>query len=361
MILFLFSVLISVFARAEIDKPARKIDDVSRDIIKTPVKRVSTAKIVLADYELIRKDFSHARNLSNDQIDSWLLNSVAFVADTQLNRNEVNTAISLGPDARTAYRPPQYGRALVFQVKGGFIDVKGVGAIYPVQADHSNGLATLGEVLREYLYQKMVQLLFDHDESNLKTVGSYAVIDWGFHVIHSDGSTSPAGAILRQAHRRFDNISSLLTPDQMKRFERVLRKYGVTSAGAHRYTIFEKANIQGTHNSEVVDFGAFLTVDQFSKVVWDFLLDEVIFDPRQPDFIQPHDDLRVPLHIWGTTHSLVEDPKQDNPWIWSHELAVALSQGLATREDVERHAKNLLAPVAQILNSKRCVHVLTDL
>lgn len=60
------------------------------------------------------------------------------------------------------------------------------------------------------------------------------MIDWGFRVKHADGSTSPAGAILRQAHKRAPGEVSMLDKDKSLAVELVLRKYGITSVGAHR-------------------------------------------------------------------------------------------------------------------------------
>jgi hypothetical protein len=64
--------------------------------------------------------------------------------------------------------------------------------------------------------------------------------------------------------------------------------------------------------------------------------------PGQIDFVQPHADTRVSFDLWGTTVSYIEDPKLDNPWIWSHELARNLRRGVAERSATAVHFNNLV-------------------
>lgn len=333
-------------AFSDIEDPLRKVKNVHQRSQVEQTQRVSTASVIVADYELIKKDFPQLRNKTHSEIDEFLINSVAYIAKPQARQTEVNTQISLGQEMRLAYRPPDYRRALVFEVDGGLIDGKGFGSLNPAQKDHQNGLTTLGEVIREYLYEKLVQKIFNHSGYGRRTVGSYAVIDWGFRVIHPDGSSSPAGAILRQAHRRSPLFADMLSHESTRTIELELRKYGITSAGSHRDSHTEKLNIQGTIQGAVVDFGAFLAVEKFSRRANPFYDKKIeLLSPHDSDFTQPDPELRVPFEIWGTTQSRVEDPKQDNPWIWSHELAEALASGRAQRKDVDQHLRNLLDPV----------------
>ena len=237
----------------------------------------------------------------------------------------------------------------------GMIDAKGVGSVKPFQAadGHGNGLATLGESIREFVYEKLARKVFEASGEGVKTVGTYAIIDGGFDITHADGSHSPAGIVLRQAHKRAPGAYSLLSDAESLRIERILRRYGLTSAGAYRFARIEAINVQGTDTGGILDFGGFLAVDDYYKPAKRFYGGKLLLTgPQDPLFVHPDPDLRVPLSLWGTTISGKEDPKLDNVWIWSHELADALRSGRANRASVDQHLKNFLEPTFKRIDFK---------
>jgi hypothetical protein len=349
---------LSLLALAALSTAAWAIDSPLRDpsgllrATQEQTVQVTTARVVLADYDLLKKDFPDLRGLSNLEIDGWILSNTAFISKPQATQEVVNTRVSTSALERAAFRPKDYGRALVFKVgDSGLIDAKGAGAVYPLASDHSNGLASLGEAIREFAYENLVNKIFTHSQSEYKTVRNYAVIDLGFDIKNADGSTSPAGTVLRQAHERSLGSYSLIDTDRALKIEQLLRRYGVTSAGAHRNRWpYEWLNIQGTKNGDVLDFGGFLTVDRFEKPLVEAFKTLTYSPPlmsiKEVSLLQPDPAIRVPLDLWGTTFSGKVDPAYDNPWIWSHELAANLRAGTASRADVEQHIRNLLEPVA---------------
>lgn len=412
----------------------------------TPVSRLEKARIVYVDYELVRRDFPALKEKSNPEIDDWLLNNAAFMARTQVEQAGANSVIPTTKEKRVAYRPKDYGRALVFpaeslhqgeeekliqevisdlqhyfnplnsksfsaqeieiknkitQIKSfspelgnqfneifnglstriagsnlnesafkamksklidiekahrsflGLIDAKGVGAVLPRAGDHSDGLMTLGESIREFAYEKLVSRIFIHDGQGLKTVGSYAVIDAGTSVKHADGSSSPAGIILRQAHTRYDGPSSTMSDKITLKVEKVLRRYGLTSAGAYRNKYdYDKLNVQGTKKGAVIDFGGFLALENFGgREARHFFRTPTLYKDSGPKRVTIDENVRVPLEQWGTTISGKEDPKMDNPWLWSHELARDFAEGRANRDDAYNHLRNLWGPVFEKLEA----------
>lgn len=443
LVFFLFG---ASFAYAEdpplnAEKPLERAEDLTKDYNINSVKRIESARIVYVDYELIRRDFPAVKNLSNPEIDEWLLNNTAFMASTQVSQDKANSNIRVTEETRVAYRPEDYGRALIFQAEApeglnssqnkikqfmaaaasiwegqsfqeipdeqrqkmnallesikeekpdfyrlgteymertkgglstlrkerhrkklyehfkkmdensrsfiGLIDAKGVGAVLPRAGDHSDGLMSLGEAIREFAYEKMVNRIFIHEGANLKTVGSYAVIDGGYAVKHADGSSSPAGIILRQAHARDLGPSSTMSDEVTVKVERLLRKYGLTSAGAYRDKYnFDKLNVQGTDKGAIIDFGGFLAVEDYSgrDASHFFRPSKVLLKDSGPDAIKPDPNLRVPLEQWGSAVDGVEDPKMDKPWNWSHELARNFAEGRATRDDAYNHLRNMWGP-----------------
>jgi hypothetical protein len=327
----------------------------------TQAVRVKTARVIAADYQLIGRDFpaqawreGESKEDWHRRVDEWLIRETGFIGVEQTAPNSVNTAIATGEETKTTVRPPGYNRSFVVPVEGGMIDMKGVGTFTPKQASHGNGLATLGEMIREFLYEKLVDRIFRSKKVAMDTVGSYAVIDYGFDVIHADGSKSRAGAILRQAHVRSTQHNSQLEGHRGADVEQLLRRHGITSAGEHYgrragpYPIYEDLiNIQGTNNpkrTQVVDFGAFLALEKYDyHARWGLMPLHFVFTDETP--IDPK--ARVPLEQWGYLGK--KDPKSDKPYIWSHELAQALAEGKADRSAVDTHFRNMLGPAFERL------------
>lgn len=324
--------------RNRVIEPERSILDIHSGSTQEKVVKLKNARIVLADYDLIRRDFPHIKNMSNEEIDNWILNQVGYISRGQAEQTVVNTQIPITNEFRIAYRPPEYGRALVYPMKNpegrdfiGFMDVKGAGGVNPGQVDHGNGVATLGECVREFIFENLVRDVLDDQNIPNKTVGSYAVIDAGFGVIHKDGSSSPAGFYLRQAHHRVHNPGAWLDAAPRAHLESILHKYGIDP----------NKNIQGTPNNDILDFGHYVVRDDLADA-----------DPNK----------QIPFHLWGHDRSIVDDTqgadrwfysKKDFPWAWSHELADAFANGRANRHDAWTHFQNLINPARAKLTTHR--------
>ena len=320
--------------------------------------RVESARIVLVDYDLVRKDFVETRAMSNPEIDAWLLKHTAFVSKPQAAQQTVNTPIATTAERVQAFRPKEYKRAAVFRAGSGLIDVKGSGAPRPQQADHGNGLATLGEGIREFIYEKLIRKIFEREGGKHQTLGTYAILDYGFDVIHANGSRSPAGAILRQGHARYagDFAFSLMDEGKALEVELLLRKYGITTAGAHRTHPADWINVQGTKEGLIIDYGAFLTVERFEKPIRHIHGRVNLMEIGDPRFVQPNPLLRVDFSRWGTSVTGVQDTKYDNPWVWSHEFAENWRKGIANRDHAWQHYLNLVGAQEQRwMATVRCV------
>ena len=232
------------------------------------VGRLVAPRALLVNYALIQHDFPALRTanlqrqypamaalpprekqaLVHKVIDLWLLDNAAMISLPQAEQTYVNTPIEIGEERILAFRPPEYGRALVFSLaenaraKGeepefeGLLDVKGVGVgpgDAPGQQDHSNGLLELGTAILEVLYQQMIEGAFQHAGGEYTTLPIYGVIDCGFEIITPTGGRIPAGLLVRRAHVRqwFAGgfPASELEEDTMMAVERTLRRYGISS------------------------------------------------------------------------------------------------------------------------------------
>jgi hypothetical protein len=346
--------------QAKRDARAITAVDLSSPLVSETAVHLHDARVVLANYELLKKDFPVLASKSDTEIDKWLLDKAAFIAQTQLAQGEtagVNSRISVDDDRTIrALRPYRYGRALVLPITNdaseviGYIDVKGAGSRAPRAEGHGNGLATLGECIREYIYENLVNRILVHANREkltvegytppaAPTVGSYAVIYTGFYV--TSHGAGPAGLYLRQAHTRWNDIvrdtqgNAVIpsAPPQAQsasgaghldvvlkaRIAKILAIYDVwadetTSKGDQR---FKAADVQGTQDGRLFDFGAFL----------------VGRNPTDDDeswksaVTNREKAAAIPQTNWGPIDR-DRDPGKDKPWMWSHDLAGAVAKAV---------------------------------
>jgi hypothetical protein len=255
------------------------IGDLGQDgVVPETVLRVVGARVVYANYRLLQhdfpqlqeqvleKEFPRLQSLKGtarqkaicNKIDEWLVRNTAFVSQSQARQSVVNTPIATGNEQVKAFRPPGYGRALVFSIEendkglllGGdkatqvfenrLLDVKGTGvapAVQPVNASHSNGVYRLGYAFVELVIQELLQRIFRHSKTGIQTLPVYGIIDLGFDEQNLWMHNSPAASIIRRAHRRPKDSGGLYPYDSIGQhvqlaIEQLLRKYGITSVNS---------------------------------------------------------------------------------------------------------------------------------
>jgi hypothetical protein len=319
------------------------------------VYKLKGVRVLIADYPLIRKDFPQTLGWSDTQIDQWLIEQTGFISVPQTQQTEVNTAIPVDQDGlqnveKTAYRPSGYNSALVFEVGSDqFIDSKGSGSLNPAQESHGNGLATVFECVREFFFEKKVaQILQDAGVKN-QTVGNYAVLSFGFDIIHNDGTRSPAGAVLRQAHTRFGidytrkYRNFFLGKRLSKLLEMTLRKYGVTSSGEGSWRDWrgDVTNLQGNSNGEIFDFGPYRVYSKFIKPLFWYpdATDDTsvpLVSVDSPDFVQPDPHLALSQDVWGRREGSNMTAKEEGLSIMIKETLLQLLSGKTSRQALWR-------------------------
>lgn len=363
------------------------------------VRHLAHAKVLMADYDLIRADFQKAvpgiESLSDKQIDRILEKYAAIVSQAQVNQQEVNTEIQVDERKDLAYRPHEYRRAHVVPVNLAdalklakkmteeeaakstvLVDIKGSGAENPYQGYSRNGLAALADMIRDFMYEKAVKLAFKKIEGmtgkHYDTVGTYAVLDAGFNIKHGDGRHERAGLLMRQAHVRYHEgkighrelEDPVVLPNKTQlEIELALRQFGITSAiplkAGVNYSVTrdsDQLNIQGAQDKSVVDFGGFRVQTEFHKpIVYSYSAEghanvsdaDTALAPDQRGFVsKPNPELLLPLNMWGNS---VRGDHNDNPLVWSEELAHAVMEGRAGREAAESHFQNFIGPVKKKL------------
>lgn len=397
---FVFSFLFASLSWAQIT-PTRRIWDLDLPI-KVKLAKVLTTRVIAADYGLIIRDFPFLSSLSKQEIDRWLIQNSGFIAASQAAAKDTNTPIQFSPfdekstpidslpGVRAGFRPAGYGRALVFQVLDregqpvGLIDAKGVGADAPKNISHSNGLMSLSEALREFIFEKVVNRVFAFEKAPFTTVGVYAVMDYGFAVTEKTESGvdfQRAGFVLRQAHVRTmplmargkrnyvreNGVKKRVSMDYHfygvaddesgLQVEKILRKHGLTSVGtrADMPPEVDMMNVQMTKDRKgVFDFGAMMAAKHFFRPLYSMFdafyvesLSEItnapLLSPESADFVQPDPSRSVPFEVIGQTVSGVENPRYDNVSIYTRRLAesVALDQPIP-REWVDNQLRDLV-------------------
>lgn len=304
------------------------IADLDQDGIQPEsVIRVLGARVVYANYTLLQHDFPQLRETALEKefprlgslkgsakqravrhkIDEWLLRHTAFISQSQSRQSVVNSPILLGNEQVKAFRPPGYGRALVFSVeetekglllgddkeKSAFenrlLDVKGIGVaphVQPVNGSHSNGINRLGFALFELLMQELLQRIFRHSKSALQTLPVYGIIDLGFDEHNLKMTDTPASLLVRRAHRRPKDSGGLYPYDSTGQYvqleiEQLLRKYGITSVNSVTTVKIRKENgqFQIHYGDQHVDFFDEAQIAEIEKVShFEEGMDELNFD-----------------------------------------------------------------------------------
>lgn|GEM_PF-6746712 len=328
----------------------RQISDIGVGAAKNPMVRMTTARILIADYGLIKKDFPFTASWTNERIDAWLLDQTGYPAKTQRALgSEVNSPVRTDGTTREAWRPEGYGRGAVYPVNApdgsefGLIDAKGTGAVLPRQESHGSGLMSSGEGLREFFYEKYISGILEHRRSDWGTVGTYAVIDWGFDELHPDGSKVPAGSVLRQAHVRVEGRPGYqyLPAGDARSLELTLRTYGISATGDSAVKGGGlSVNLQGSTDKKLVDFGHMIQLSElpreptgnYGDPAWVRLL-----DPSDPDAIKAsHPEVSETVAAWGPYPGRKTDPKFDQISGSMHDLAQAFRDGRVSRQDIVR-------------------------
>jgi len=337
------------FARAQTLTPIRGIDETGVSSQLTPMTRVTSARILIADYGLIQQDFPITRGWSQEKIDAWILENTGYLAQTQIeNGSGVNSPVPTDGRTRQAHRPEGYGRGIVYEIRAesgqsvGLMDAKGTGAIRPAQKSHSSGLMSTGEGLREFFYEKYISGVLEHSRSDWATVGTYAVVDWGFDELHPDGSKVPAGSVLRQAHRRVEGNPGFqyLPAKDARSLELNLREFGLTSTGDSVVTHGVPAtNLQGTPDRKLVDFGQIIALPEFPPAPGVGNYGEtaltILIQPGDADFVAaPRENMRGVSREWGPREGQKPDPKFDRISGEMHDLAQGVRDGRLSRRDV---------------------------
>ena len=248
-------------------------------IVPEQVAVVSGTSCLWSDVGAIQRDFPAIAGGAS-ACEQFVECNASILAANQIVGSDVNEAVNVSGVERTAYRPPQYGRALIIEAREltdgdvndsaavvGLLDVKGVGVgpdVRPCLAEHSNGLLLLNQAIEELLYQKIVEEIFRRENLDVAGLPVYALVDLGFRGRTPQSSMLSCAALVRRAHRRRPGGTELpATGSAQQRIqllvELVLRRYGLTTANtATRLVVWRNGDgdlhhVYGDHPAPGVD------------------------------------------------------------------------------------------------------------
>ena len=354
--------------------------------------RPENTKIGLVDFELLRQDFPFLRTKSKNQIREWL-RGMAIVARTQADQTLVNTPLVTEPvpSGIAAVRPKDFGRALMISVKDGdqtyWINSKGCGTRKP--AFDRNGLLSAAEAYREFIIEKLVHKALIHSGKidEYDTEGIYAVIWLGADMKYDSGGQLPVALVLRQPIERNRTPFALWDVANTKKIELLLRRYGMTTAGAHRYIghwggqrdrPYDLLNAQGGRDKSgkkiIADFGAMLVVKDgdfykpgYSIQQWlehdepvDLPSDmPVIIDPKNAEDQVKPGAFRFPFELLGYENWERPDPTNDRLTSFFYGYAESKRGSALTPLEEVSLWRRFLRPVEKLLGKLGCGSLLS--
>jgi uncharacterized protein YeeX (DUF496 family) len=303
------------------------------------------ATVAYANYQLLRQDFPKLTQLSDEEIDHWILDNFAYISESELQLRGLRISdfeVDMSK-FKDWLQPGSYNRAAIAQAKLGeenigLIDLKGSGhkqisivrtliqdfkKIMAIKndikrqsefnkfktRDHNDGVASLGEIFSEITRQMAVQESFDIYNAKMgtdfETVEAYFAIDAHFDIL-KPGEQIPAGIIGRQAHWRGN--SALQAPLSIYRDD----------LGGFQASIFDSA----------VDFGGVILTETD--------LQKTFGDPQ--------------AYLIETNSGLKHDAQKSNAWIYAHETARDFRQAVKynyhlARKMVINHIQMMLEPL----------------
>eukprot|EP01083_Nonionella_stella_P154885 499605_1 len=256
------------------------------DCLEDKFIKLTKAKVIMADYTLLTNDFNaHLKHMNHQQIDDWLIEHCAYIAQGQIHRmlmkytnNETDNidinhylqfddSLTLHDYIDTDKMKPGLrqrggGRAVSFLVDNKYkitqnglftadmLDVKGVGThVLCNDLDQKkNGFLSAHDAMIEFLFQKLIQRIFDieHNNHSWGTVQMYAIIDTGlrFKKDIPNPATGYKGdkiaLVVRQRHSRLsasDDEACFFSVAQYKQLgstqgkvlRDILLEYGISS------------------------------------------------------------------------------------------------------------------------------------
>ena len=275
---------------------------------------LTTGSVLVADYELLKKDFPCLKDFSQKQIDDWMISQAAFISEGQIKRcREGGDMYELIEDitgkfdesqSKIGVRMKGGGRACTFIInneycwneKGNFtadmVEVKGIGTtiLQPEIEKKACGFLSYVDALKEFAYQKLIHHISELENQEWNTVQYYAIIDTG--IKYKENEANPATGYkgdrcvlcLRQRQSRiiscYDEIvyysvvrRELLSHGIGKAFCNSLAKYGISSEQipSKLFAPEDDNNLSGDWNvqsdatlTHIVDFSHFFVLPSSS-------------------------------------------------------------------------------------------------
>ncbi len=105
--LILLAVVCPILALAQID-PLRSADQLwgprPEILVRVRPLESDSSRVLIADYDLIRRDFAEVSLMSDAQIDSWLIRNTSFISKNQAKQKVVTSEIPRAQNSQSNER-----------------------------------------------------------------------------------------------------------------------------------------------------------------------------------------------------------------------------------------------------------------
>ncbi len=213
------------------------------------VQTLSPKSVLYVNEFALRRDFSFLGDVLDCR--EFVARVGSILSEPNFDAPDVNLPPDRGCVEATCLRPPRYGRAGVVDAReilgicgnGGqaLVDVKGIGVApgnTPLPCNRRTGLLTVLDAIQELINQVLLDGIFEREGVDVACNEIYGITFagiYGYSQYFRD--FVPCVSLLRRAHlRNADNneLSPFGSEENAAkvRIERLLRRYGVTSAPA---------------------------------------------------------------------------------------------------------------------------------
>jgi hypothetical protein len=253
--------------------------DINKDMInvifqENIIYQIENAEILIADYLRLRSDFDYFKDKSDLEINNYLLQNCAVMSKGNFEKKDImydnheHINLKLKKNIHNYYRPPNYGRSLVFvdEINKIEFDMKGCGVnryfkktddsiIYnsvdfmPSHRSHKSGCFPLGEGIEEYFNEHNIRNIIKHNDImktyNVDTLKSYGIIK--LNISLSDNEHTQICIYLRQTVNRHIDLFDI---ENRLKFSTIFSSYGIGSHAKDKcyINLIEYINVQGSKN-----------------------------------------------------------------------------------------------------------------
>ena len=196
--------------------------------------------VAWADYNVLRQRLNLAGSCgpktTDEDIDQLLIDEFSFLSQPHFMENIVHESLRSSGGTRSCYRPPDYGRAGIFETKWGLLDAKGIGVFgskAPVRSIYGTGLLRADEAVAEICFERFVQTTICGEKKGTVANLAMLMLPFKFYEQEQFAVSANCAILIREYFPRVvlpDNDNDIKRLFDLSLFaEMNLRRHGLTT------------------------------------------------------------------------------------------------------------------------------------